>query len=60
MFAPYFLPLEIICNAVVCGATPPTMTENKTVEELKKHWSSIMQRVCTPDTGYIRVCLQVV
>ncbi len=45
MFASYFHPLEIICNAVVSGSLPPTATEKKTVEEMKKYWSSIMQRV---------------
>ncbi|RDX53214.1 hypothetical protein OH76DRAFT_1343988 [Lentinus brumalis] len=51
MFASYFHPLEIICNAVVSGSLPPTATEKKIVEEMKKYWSSIMQRVWS-EPGY--------
>ncbi|KAI0370196.1 hypothetical protein BV20DRAFT_1043932 [Pilatotrama ljubarskyi] len=43
--APYSTPLEIICNAAASCAVPPTATEQKMIEELKKNWSTIMQRI---------------
>ncbi|KAI0650099.1 hypothetical protein C8Q79DRAFT_942261 [Trametes meyenii] len=43
--SPYIVALEVLCNAVCSCAIPPTSTERKTIDELKKHWSTIMQRV---------------
>ncbi|KAH9853681.1 hypothetical protein C2E23DRAFT_820215 [Lenzites betulinus] len=43
--APYSTALEVLCNALVSCVIPPTSTELKTVEEIKKHWSTIMQRL---------------
>ncbi|KAI0356557.1 hypothetical protein OH77DRAFT_1535531 [Trametes cingulata] len=43
--APYSTALEIICNAATTCAIPPTATELKMIEELKKNWSTIMQRI---------------
>ena len=45
MLSPYFLPLEVICNAFVSCAIPPTATEKKMLEDIKKHWSTIVQRI---------------
>ena len=45
MVSPYFIPLEILCNAVVSCVLPPGPTEKKVAEEIKKQWSQIMQRV---------------
>ncbi|KAI0771939.1 hypothetical protein BD413DRAFT_547127 [Trametes elegans] len=43
--APYTAALEVICNAAMSCAVPPTATEQKMIEELKKHWSTLMQRI---------------
>lgn len=37
--------LELICNAEMLCAVPPTAMKEKMIEELKKHWSTLMQRV---------------
>lgn len=45
MSAPYHVPLEILCNASVSCAIPPTATEKNMANELRPLWSPIMQRV---------------
>ncbi|KAI1788977.1 hypothetical protein LXA43DRAFT_598593 [Ganoderma leucocontextum] len=45
MYSPYFIPFEIMSNAMATCAIPPTATEKKFAEDIKKHWSSVMQRV---------------
>ncbi|KAH9915052.1 uncharacterized protein BXZ73DRAFT_106360 [Epithele typhae] len=41
----YVYPLEILRDALATCAVPPKDTEKKMVEDLKRHWSSIMQHV---------------
>ncbi|KAM5535714.1 hypothetical protein V8D89_010701 [Ganoderma adspersum] len=45
MYSPYFIPFEIMSNAMATCAIPPTATEKKFAEDIKKHWTSVMQRV---------------
>ncbi|KAI0663118.1 hypothetical protein C8Q70DRAFT_1050807 [Cubamyces menziesii] len=42
---PYTPALEILCNAACSCAVPPTSTEQKMIEELKKNWPTMMQRI---------------
>ncbi|KAI0332506.1 hypothetical protein GY45DRAFT_1360266 [Cubamyces sp. BRFM 1775] len=42
---PYTPALEVLCNAAVSCAVPPTSTEQKMIEELKKNWPTMMQRI---------------
>ncbi|CDO73994.1 hypothetical protein BN946_scf185043.g43 [Trametes cinnabarina] len=60
--APYTPALEILCNAVMSCAVPPTATEQKMIEELKRQWSTMMQRIWSdpswslePGTNMMRV-----
>ncbi|OSC98731.1 hypothetical protein PYCCODRAFT_1396659 [Trametes coccinea BRFM310] len=43
--APYTPALEVLCNAAMSCAVPPTATENKMIEELKQHWHTMVQRI---------------
>ena len=43
--SPFFPAISLICNAAVSCAIPPTSTEIKMIEELKKQWSTLMQKV---------------
>ncbi|PIL36836.1 hypothetical protein GSI_00526 [Ganoderma sinense ZZ0214-1] len=45
MYSPYFIPFEIMSNAMATCAIPPTATEKRFAEDIKKHWSTVMQRV---------------
>ncbi|KAI0722981.1 hypothetical protein C8Q76DRAFT_721168 [Earliella scabrosa] len=42
--SPFFPAISLICNAAVSCAIPPTSTEIKMIEELKKQWSTLMQK----------------
>ncbi len=45
MYSPWFIPFQVICAAVLfCGNTV-TPTEHRMIEDLRKHWSPMMQRV---------------
>ncbi|KAI9067645.1 hypothetical protein FKP32DRAFT_1563333 [Trametes sanguinea] len=43
--APYTPALEVLCNAAMSCAVPPTATEHKMIEELKQHWHTMVQRI---------------
>ena len=45
MYSPWFIPFQVICAAVLfCGNTV-TPTEQRMIEDLRRHWSRMMQRV---------------
>ncbi|RDX53226.1 hypothetical protein OH76DRAFT_1344118, partial [Lentinus brumalis] len=47
MYSPWFIPFQVICAAVLfCGNTV-TPTEHRMIEDLRKHWSPMMQRIWT-------------
>ncbi|KAI0332505.1 hypothetical protein GY45DRAFT_1321028 [Cubamyces sp. BRFM 1775] len=45
--SPWYEPLAIICTAALKAPTRPTTTARTMIEEIKQHWSAVVQRIWT-------------
>ncbi|RPD61850.1 hypothetical protein L226DRAFT_553092 [Lentinus tigrinus ALCF2SS1-7] len=47
MYSPWFIPFQVICAAVLFCGNVVTPAEHRMIEDIRKHWSTMMQRIWT-------------